>query len=128
MIYAFGEIEIDADRFEVRRAGEPVSVEPQVFDVILHLVSRPDRVVTKEELLDQVWGDRFVSPSALTSRIKAARRALGDDGHRQEVIRTVHGRGYRLVVPVEQRGRAPVIEEQPTARPRQPATPQDQQD
>ena len=60
------------------------------------LVERRDRVVHKTELLDEVWGDRFVSESALTSRIKAARQAVGDDGTAQQVIRTVHGRGYQL--------------------------------
>ena len=63
-------------------------------------------MVSKEELLDTVWGDRFVSESALTSRIKAARRAVGDDGTRQAVIATAHGRGYRLVVTVRERGRS----------------------
>jgi DNA-binding winged helix-turn-helix (wHTH) protein len=77
----------------VRRAGHPVPVEPQVFDVLCYLVEHRERVVTKEELLDNVWGDRFVSESALTSRIKDARRAVGDDGQLQHVIRTVHGRG-----------------------------------
>jgi pimeloyl-ACP methyl ester carboxylesterase/DNA-binding winged helix-turn-helix (wHTH) protein len=77
-----------------------VPVEPQVFAVLRHLVEHRERVVTKEELLDHVWGDRFVSESALTSRIKAARRAVGDDGQHQQVIRTVHGRGYRFVADV----------------------------
>src|SRR5215204_4264895 len=97
MIFAFGDAEVDTATFELRRAGVAVNVEPQVFDVLLHLITHRDRVVTKEELLDEVWGDRFVSESALTSRIKDARRAVGDDGNRQEVIRTVHGRGYRFI-------------------------------
>lgn len=107
MVHAFDAYELDTDRFELRRAGEPVPVEPQVFDVLAHLVAAGDRVVTKEELLDAVWGDRFVSESALTSRIKAARRAVGDDGQAQRVIRTVHGRGYRFVAPVTVRGAGP---------------------
>jgi pimeloyl-ACP methyl ester carboxylesterase/DNA-binding winged helix-turn-helix (wHTH) protein len=100
MTYVFGDLEIDPDRWEIRRAGQPVPVEPQVFAVLHHLVEHRERVVTKEELLDQVWGDRFVSESALTSRIKAARRAVGDDGQHQQVIRTVHGRGSRFVADV----------------------------
>ena len=102
MRYEFEDFELDTDAFELRRAGEPVRVERQVFDVLLHLVRHRDRVVTKEELLDEVWGDRFVSESALTSRLKAARRALGDDGRRQRCIRTVHGRGYRFVAPTDE--------------------------
>jgi DNA-binding winged helix-turn-helix (wHTH) protein/tetratricopeptide (TPR) repeat protein len=101
MIFRFGEHEIDTDVFEVRRLGRPVPVEPQVFDVLAYLVTHRDHVVGKEELLDQVWGDRFVSESALTSRVKSARRAVGDDGTAQRVIRTIHGRGYRFVAPVE---------------------------
>jgi pimeloyl-ACP methyl ester carboxylesterase/DNA-binding winged helix-turn-helix (wHTH) protein len=95
--FTFEGCELDLGRYEVRRDGDVVAVEPQVFDVLVHLVRHRDRVVSKEELLDEVWGDRFVSESALTSRIKAARRAIGDDGTVQRVIRTVHGRGYRFV-------------------------------
>ncbi len=101
MIFSFDDRELDTGAFELRHAGTPISVEPQVFDVLLHLITHRDRVVTKEELLDEVWGDRFVSESALTSRIKDARRAVGDDGNRQEVIRTVHGRGYRFIADVD---------------------------
>ena len=97
MRFTFEGCELDLGRYEVRRDGDVVAVEPQVFDVLVHLVRHRDRVVSKEELLDEVWGDRFVSESALTSRIKAARRAIGDDGTAQRVIRTVHGRGYRFV-------------------------------
>jgi predicted ATPase/DNA-binding winged helix-turn-helix (wHTH) protein len=70
------------------------SIEPQVFDVLVYLVAANGRVVTKEELLDEVWGDRFVSESALTTRIKSVRKAVGDSGTTQSVIRTVHGKGY----------------------------------
>src|SRR3954452_21410064 len=99
--FAFDDCEIDLERLELRRAGALVAIEPQVFDVLVHLVRHRDRVVAKEELLDEVWGNRFVSESALTSRIKAARRAVGDDGATQRVIRTLHGRGYRFVAEVQ---------------------------
>jgi len=99
--YVFADVEIDLDRFELRRSGAVVHVEPQVFDVIVHLLRNRQRVVPKTELLDSVWGDRFVSESALTSRMLAARRAVGDDGTAQRVIRTVHGRGYQFVAPVD---------------------------
>lgn len=74
-----------------------VHVEPQVFDVLAYLIDHRDRVVRKDELLEEIWGTRFVSESALTSRIKYARRAIGDDGRAQKYIRNVHGRGYRFV-------------------------------
>ncbi len=97
MIQAFDGYELDLAQYELRHQGMTVPVEPQVFDVLAYLVEHRDRLVTKEELLDNIWGDRFVSESALTSRIKAARRAIGDDGSRQTLIRTAHGRGYRFV-------------------------------
>jgi len=102
LIFVFGECELDLDRFELRRAGHRCRVEPQVFDLLAVLIRERRRVVPKEELLDTVWGNRFVSESALTSRVKAARRAIGDDGHRQRLIRTAHGRGYQFVAPVEE--------------------------
>jgi DNA-binding winged helix-turn-helix (wHTH) protein len=95
--FAFGEHELDVDRRELRRDGVQVALEPQTFDVLAYLVDHRDRVVAKEELMDRVWGGRFVSDTAVTSRIKQARRALGDDGRSQGFIRTYHGRGYRFV-------------------------------
>ncbi len=104
MRYVFEDCELDTTLFELRRAGRAIKVEPQVFDVLVHLVRHRDRVVTREELLDSVWGDRFVSESALSSRLKAVRQAIGDDGQLQRCIRTVHRRGYRFVAPVEEFG------------------------
>jgi DNA-binding winged helix-turn-helix (wHTH) protein len=101
MTATFGTCELSLDRVELRRDGAPVATEPQVFDVLAYLLTHRDRVVSKQELLDEVWGTRFVSESALTSRIKSARRAVGDNGRDQSIIRTVHGRGYRFVAEVE---------------------------
>jgi len=100
MRFTFADLVLDTDRFLLERAGEPVHVQPQVFDVLSLLVRNRERVVPKTEILDTVWGDRFVSESTLTSRIKAARRVVGDDGIAQSVIKTVHGRGYRWVADV----------------------------
>ncbi len=96
MLY-FGAFELDSASCQLRREGVLINVEPQVFDVISYLAGHAERLVSKEELLDEVWGNRFVSESALTSRIKSARQALGDDGRTQSMIRTVHGRGYQFV-------------------------------
>lgn len=101
MIAQFGSCEVDFDKVEIRRNGETIKVQPQVFTVIEYLVRNHERVVPKEELLDNIWGDRFVSESALTSRIKSARRALGDNGVDQAVIRTAVGRGYRFVAELQ---------------------------
>jgi len=100
MIYCFDGYVLDVERYELRHGNEIVAVEPQVFDVLTLLISSRDRVVEKRELLDTVWGTRFVTESALTSRIKAARRAIGDSGQAQRAIRTVHGRGYRFIADV----------------------------
>ncbi len=102
MIFVFSDCELDLDRFELRRAGRLRPVEPQVFDLLAVLIRERHRVVPKEELLDTVWGNRFVSESALTSRVKAARQAIGDDGRIQRLIRTAHGRGYQFTAPVDE--------------------------
>jgi pimeloyl-ACP methyl ester carboxylesterase/DNA-binding winged helix-turn-helix (wHTH) protein len=106
-VYAFGEYELDTRAHELRRERERVHVEPQVFDVLAYLFARRDRLVTRDELLDGVWGHRYVAPATLASRIKHARQAVGDDGAAQRVIRTVHGLGFRVVAAVEERGDAP---------------------
>lgn len=100
MAYSFGDVELDTTTYELRRGGRRVPLEPQAFDVLTYLVQHRERVVPKEELMDQVWGGRFVSESAVTSRIKQARRAIGDSGEAQRLIRTVHGRGYHFVASV----------------------------
>ena len=102
MIFVFSDCELDLDRFELRRAGRLRPVEPQVFDLLAVLIRERHRVVPKEELLDTVWGNRFVSESALTSRVKAARHAIGDDGRSQRLIRTAHGRGYQFTASVDE--------------------------
>ena len=100
MRYRFDGLELDDDRFALVGADGPVHVEPQVFELLRYLLVHRERVVPKEELLDEIWGDRFVSESALTSRVKTARQAVGDDGQAQRVIKTVHGRGYQWVAEV----------------------------
>lgn len=96
IVIRFADVTIDTDRREVRRGGTPIEVQPQVFDVLVHLAEHRNRVVTKEELLDEVWKHRLVTESAITSRIKSARQAIGDNGREQRMIKTMHGRGYRF--------------------------------
>jgi DNA-binding winged helix-turn-helix (wHTH) protein len=103
MIYVFDEHELDLQRYELRRGGKPVKLEPQVFNLLAYLIQHRDRLVSKEELFEQVWSGRVVSEAALTSRLMAARRAIGDRGRDQHVIQTVHGRGYRFIATVEER-------------------------
>lgn len=100
----FGRCALDVAGRRLLVDGTPVHLEPQAFDVLAHLAANPERVVSKEELLDAVWGSRFVSEAALATRIKEIRRATGDDGAVQGVVRTVRGRGYSLVVEPAQGG------------------------
>ena len=115
--FSFGDVLLDTDRFLLERGGEPVHVQPQVFDVLSHLVLNRERVVPKTELLDAIWGDRFVSESTLSSRIKAARRVVGDDGDLQRVIKTVHGRGFRWVAGVTEEAVGPLVGPRPVRAP-----------
>src|SRR5262245_15020270 len=97
MTFVFGTCQIDCDRRELYRQGAVKHVEPQVFDVLVHLVQHRERVVSKDELIRAVWDGRFVSDDTLTSRVSAARRAIGDTGAEQQLIRTVTRRGFRFV-------------------------------
>jgi TolB-like protein/DNA-binding winged helix-turn-helix (wHTH) protein len=97
MRYEFGEYSLDVDRRELRRGAEPIAIEPQVFDLIVYLVRNCDRVVSRDELIAVIWGGRIVSDSAVTTRINAARRALGDTGAAQMMIRTMPRKGVRFV-------------------------------
>ena len=97
---AFADFELDLDQFVLRGPQGVEALQPQVFDLLTYLIRHRDRVVPREELLDEIWGDRFVTPSALSSRIKAVRRAVGDDGQRQAIVRTAHGRGFQFVADV----------------------------
>jgi DNA-binding winged helix-turn-helix (wHTH) protein/alpha-beta hydrolase superfamily lysophospholipase len=98
--FRFGDYSLDAGRRELMQGGDLVAVEPQVFDLLVYLVQNRDRVVSKDDLLEAVWGGRIVSESTLTTRINAARRAIGDSGAQQEAIRTVTRKGFRFVAPV----------------------------
>ena len=98
--YRFGGFEVDPDRRELRRGPVLVDVQPKVLDVIVHLVESRDRVVSRRELLDELWGDAAVSEGVLTTAIHAARTALNDSAARGWAIKTVARRGYRFVAPV----------------------------
>jgi TolB-like protein/Tfp pilus assembly protein PilF len=97
MRFLFAGYSLDAERRELRRGIAPIAVEPQVFDLLVYLLKNRDRVVSKDDLIASVWSGRIVSNSTLTSRINAARRALGDSGEDQKLIRTVARKGFRFV-------------------------------
>ena len=104
MVFRFDDHVLDIERRELRRGAEPVALEPQVFDLLVYLVRNRGRVVTKDDLIDGVWGGRIVSDSALTTRLNAARRAVNDSGAEQRVIRTVPRRGVRFIGEVSEEG------------------------
>ena len=110
MIFAFEDFELDGGKRELRASGAVLPIEPQVFDVLWFLIENRDRAVAKQDLVDAVWNGRAISDSALTSRIKSARKALGDDGAAQKFIRTIHGVGFRFVAEVRAHAAAHVIE------------------
>src|SRR6476659_1201484 len=95
--FFFSAYTLDTDRRELRRGSERIAVEPQVFDLLIYLVQNRNRVVSKDDLIASVWGGRIVSDSTLTSRINAARKAIGDSGKDQKLIRTIARKGLRFV-------------------------------
>ena len=97
MRYTFDEFSLDSDRFELARNGQAVHIEPQVVELLLLLIENSGRMVSKDEIIDKIWHGRIVSEAAVSSRIKTARQALGDDGQQQRYIRTIHKKGFRFV-------------------------------
>ena len=107
MLMTFGDCEIDTDLFALRRRGLACQIEPLVFNLLLYLLQHRGRVVSRQELLDAIWPGKVISESTLSSGIKAARHAIGDDGVNQACIATLQRRGYRFVAPVSEQA-APV--------------------
>jgi adenylate cyclase len=107
--FSFGDHRLDVDRRELWRGAEQIALEPQVFDLLVYLVRNRDRVVSKDDLLAAVWGRGIVSESTLTSRISAVRKAVGDSGEAQRLIRTIPRKGLRFVGAVQD-------EQKPAAR------------
>ncbi len=97
MSFQFADFTVDLDRFQLRRGNDVIPLEPKVFDLLLYLADRRERVVTKRELLENLWSGEHVTESVLTTNVRTLRRVVGDDGRAQRVIKTVHGRGYRFV-------------------------------
>ena len=100
-VIRFSNYTLDTNLLELQQAGKRIAIEPRVFDLLVYLAQNSERTVTKEEIFAEVWNGRIVSDSALSSQIKAARKALGDDGKVQHTIRTIHGRGFRFVAKID---------------------------
>ena len=97
MLYIFEDYALDTDRRELMKADRPIAVQPQVFDVLAFLIANRGRVVSKDEIIEAVWDGRVVSESTLTSRINAARSAVGDSGEAQRLIKTASRKGFRFI-------------------------------
>ena len=114
-VFRFGEFVLDADKCELRHAGQIRDVGAMVVDFLLFLVRERARVVEKQELLDRFWPDSVVGEGSLTQLVRRARHSVGDDGDRQTVIKTLRGRGFRFVAEVEPTGPiAPLVAPEPT--------------
>lgn len=106
MIYRFDPFELDMAKFELRADGVVRPVEPQVFALLALLVVNRERLVSRDEIIEKVWDGRIVSEAAISSRIKSARQAIGDDGKRQRFIKTIHRQGFRFVAKAKAMGTA----------------------
>jgi len=115
-IYCFGDFTVEVDKFELQYAGALVPLEPLTFDLLLVLMQNSHRTVTRDELFQRLWGGRIVSDTALSSQVKMLRRALGDCGRQQRMVRTIQGRGFRFL-PQVVRGKAAPLAEVPRSRP-----------
>ena len=100
MLFRFDTFLIDTDRRELKGPADTIHVEPQVFDLLVHLVQNANRVISKDELVETVWQGRAISDAALNSRITSARRAIGDSGEKQALIRTIQRRGFLFAAEV----------------------------
>ncbi len=99
MKFSFAEFDLDTDLYRLHRDGDPRSVEPMVFDLLVFFLKNPDQVFSRDELIDAIWKGRVVSDATVASCVKNARKALGDDGDRQRYIKTVRGRGFLFSAP-----------------------------
>ncbi|MCK1317375.1 winged helix-turn-helix domain-containing tetratricopeptide repeat protein [Bradyrhizobium sp. 23] len=111
MLYSFSDFTLDTDRRELRRGAEAISVAPQVFDLLIYLVRNRERVVSKDDLVRAVWGGRIVSDAAVTTRINAVRRSVGDSGEKQLLIKTLQRKGFRFVGTVQEERRGSPAEQ-----------------
>jgi DNA-binding winged helix-turn-helix (wHTH) protein/alpha-beta hydrolase superfamily lysophospholipase len=106
LIYFFENHSLDTDRRELRREAQIIAIGPQVFDVLEYLIRNRERVVSNDDLIQGIWKGRIVSESTLSSRITAARQAIGDSGEQQSFIRTLPRKGYRFIARVREKSEA----------------------
>ena len=102
MIYQFGKFEVDTQNYQLRNDGVTVELEPKVFDLLNYLIANRGNLVTRDELFENIWSGQIVSDTSLSNQIRAARKAIGDDGKSQSFIKTVHGRGYQFIAEIDE--------------------------
>ena len=102
MRYVFGDYRLDTQRYELSYRHQPIKLRPKVFHVLRYLIAHRDRVVSKDELLEQVWPNQFIGDGSLNACLMAVRKAVGDNGQAQRCIQTLHGRGYRFIASVKE--------------------------
>src|SRR5262249_51755559 len=112
--YAFGDYTLDTQRYELRHAGTLCKLEPQALDLLAYLLQHRDRVVTKQELLEYLWPDRYVGAGILTQRLMLVRKTIGDSARAQHCSKTFQGRGYRFIAAVAVHATAPGDDGVPT--------------
>ncbi len=110
MVYQFNDFALDPKKFELRQHGTLIRLEPQVFLLLKLLIENRDHMVSKDEIIDEIWDGRIVSESSVASRIKSVRIAVGDDGASQHTIRTIYGHGFRFIAAVTTHRNSPKIE------------------
>jgi non-specific serine/threonine protein kinase len=120
--FAFADVLIDAGAHRLLRAGKEIAVEPKAFSVLLEFLAHPGQLLSRDQLLDAVWGHSFVTPATLNRLIAQLRRALADDAEHPQCIQTVHGLGYRFIAPLEhvKEKTVPTLRFAPPARARVP--------
>ncbi len=97
MEYRFSDCILNTERQELQRHGKAVHLQARAFQTLIYLIAQRDRVVPKDEIFAHIWSRRYVSDNALNTCIKTIRRAVGDNGREQRIIKTQHGSGYRFI-------------------------------
>lgn len=113
MVFEFNQITVDTDQYRLCSKGDPAPVEPQVFDLLVYLIKKRHRVVTRDELFETLWTGKVVTDSVLGVRLKDVRKAVGDSGKKQAVIKTIHGRGYQFIAPITEQDEIPELSTKP---------------
>jgi DNA-binding winged helix-turn-helix (wHTH) protein len=101
-VYRFDDFVVDPETWQLSRGGQEIHLEPVVLNLLIYLISHRDRLVTRDELMDTVWGDTVISESAVSQAVARVRKALGDDAATHRYLETVHSKGFRFIAEVQE--------------------------